>query len=201
MCDLHERDGAVIEEMTFRRLSGQQSAQLGRRSFLRHAAAGGAIAAGVAAFGPSALSARAAEADRKITVLTCMDYRIDPLTFAEIHIDDARAYIVRNAGGRVDEGAIRSIIVTQQKLGTKELYVIHHTDCGMATFQSDAFNSELLNTFNYQSDINFLTIGDLQQSVRDDVATLKRHPLIDQKIPITGYVYDVGVNKLLPVSA
>lgn len=130
-----------------------------------------------------------------------MDYRIDPLTFAEIHIDDAHAYIVRNAGGRVDEGAIRSIVVTQQKPGTKELYVIHHTDCGMATFQNDAFNSELLNTFNYQSTINFLTIGDLQQSVRNDISTLKRHPLIDQRIPIRGYVYDVGINKLLPVSA
>lgn len=130
-----------------------------------------------------------------------MDYRIDPLAFAEIHIDDAHAYIVRNAGGRVDNSALRSIIVAQQKLGTTELYIIYHTDCGMATFQNDAFNSELLNTFNYQSTISFLTIGDLQQSVRDDIATLKRHPLIDQSIPITGYVYDVGVNKLLPVSA
>ncbi len=196
MCEAHKYSEPTIELMTFKR----QTARLGRRSFLRHAAAGGTIAAGVAAFGSSAFSAQAAETDRKITVLTCMDYRIDPLSFAEIHIDDARAYILRNAGGRVDEGAIRSIIVTQQKLGTRELYVIHHTDCGMATFQSDAFNSELLNTFNYQSDINFLTIGDLQQSVRDDIATLKRHPLLDQTIPVTGYVYDVSANKLLPVS-
>ena len=194
MCEAHGHGEPTMELMTFKR----SSTRVGRRSFLRRAAAGGTVAAGVAAFGPSVFSALA-QTDRRITVLTCMDYRIDPLTFSEIHIDDARAYILRNAGGRVDEGAIRSIVVTQQKLGTRELYVIHHTDCGMATFQSDAFNSELLNTFNYQSDINFLTIGDLQQSVRDDIATLKRHPLIDQSIPVAGYVYDVSVNKLLPV--
>jgi len=196
MCEMHRYGEPTIEMQTF----GRRGTGMGRRAFLQCAAVAGAFVAGATAFIPEAFAVAAADAERKITVLTCMDYRIDPLSFTEIHIDDAKAYILRNAGGRVDEGAIRSIIVTQQKLGTKELFVIHHTDCGMATFQNDVFNSELLNTFNYQSNINFLTIGDLEQSVRDDVATLKRHPLVDQTIPISGYVYDVTAQKLVPVS-
>jgi len=70
----------------------------------------------------------------------------------------------------------------------------------MAAFQNDAFNSELVSTFNYQSNIIFLTIGDLGQSVHDDIATLKQHPPVDQTIPVSGYVYDVTAQKLVPVS-
>ncbi len=122
MCDAHD-DGQMYGEPTIEAMDfGRRDGAYGRRAFLRRAAAAGVAVAGVAAFGANAYPASAAD-ERKIAVLTCMDYRIDPLSFKEIGIDMGRAYIVRNAGGRVDEGAIRSIVVTQQKLGTKELFV------------------------------------------------------------------------------
>lgn len=198
MCDDHRYGEPTVEVMDV----GRRTAAVSRRAFLRAAGAAGALwagaGAGAAAFGIGSLPVAAQE--RKITVLTCMDYRINPLTFGEIGVDMSRAYIVRNAGGRVDSGAIRSIIVTQQKLGTKELFVVQHTDCGMATFKGDDFNTELSELYGVESTIDFYTFGDLEESVRGDVAVLRTHPFIPRTIPITGFVYDVGVGRLVEVT-
>lgn len=127
---------------------------------------------------------------RKVAVLTCMDARLHPEQFLGLHIGDA--HMIRNAGGRTSDDAIRSLVISEQLLGTTEIVVIHHTDCGMLTFTNNDLAQKI------QQDLgvdvggrDFLPFRNLEQSVRDDVATLRASPLIPQNIPITGAVYDV----------
>jgi carbonic anhydrase len=170
-----------------------------RRALLHGSLAVGATIAGSALL-PALAGAAADDVQRNIVVLTCMDYRIDPLTFSDIGVRQAHSYIVRNAGGRVDEGAIRSIVVCQELLGTTELFVVHHTDCGMGKFANDEFVAQLKDKFGTEVSFNFLTFTNLEQSVRDDLQTLSNHPLMPRDIPIRGFVYDVITKRLTPVS-
>ncbi|NJL04272.1 MAG: carbonic anhydrase [Chloroflexaceae bacterium] len=135
---------------------------------------------------------------RRVAVVTCMDARIHPERLLGLNIGDA--HVIRNAGGRVSEDAIRSLVISQQLLGTGEIIVIHHTDCGMLTFS----NADLAATIkrNLQVDVgerDFLPFSDLEQSVRDDVATLRQSPLIRADVPITGAIYDVTNGRVIEV--
>ena len=155
---------------------------------------------------------------KKIAILTCMDPRIDPakmLGFAE-----GDAYIIRNAGGRASDDAIRSLVVSSKLLKTKEWFVIQHTDCGMETF-TDVIMRNLMqsslaiakkNIFGRWSNttkeggssdaffINWLTINHgLKESVIMDVQRIRNHPLVYKKIAIYGYIYDVDTGKLIPI--
>ncbi len=153
---------------------------------------------------------------RKFVILTCMDARIDPAKMAGLSEGDA--HIIRNAGGRASDDALRSLIISYKLLGTKEWFVIHHTDCGMETFSDETMRSLLassLKTANIDADgwhdsgegegssegdyIDWLTIKDQTQSVITDVKRIRQHPLVPSDITIYGYIYDVKTGRLTEV--
>jgi len=136
---------------------------------------------------------------RHVAVLTCMDARLIPARF--LGLEEGDAHVIRNAGGRASEDAIRSLIISEQLLGTTEIVVIHHTDCGMLTFSNKDLHTKLQQEFKADaSHIDFLPFSDLEQSVRDDLATIKASPFIPESIAVSGFIYDVSSGKLLPVT-
>jgi carbonic anhydrase len=136
---------------------------------------------------------------RHVAVLTCMDARLHPETFLGLDIGDA--HMIRNAGGRASDDAIRSLIISNKLLGTREYLVIHHTDCGMLTFTNDVLLGKLAaETGADPPDIDFLPFSDLAQSVRDDVARIKASPYLPDDAPVTGYIYDVADGRLTAVA-
>jgi carbonic anhydrase len=135
---------------------------------------------------------------RKLAVVTCMDARLHPSQFLGLELGDA--HVIRNAGGRVSEDAIRSLVISQRLLGTTEIAVIHHTDCGMLTFTNEQFGAKIKDELGQDvSGRDFLPFGDLEQSVRDDVETLRDSLLIPKDIPIYGGIYDVKTGKVTEV--
>lgn len=136
---------------------------------------------------------------RHVAVLTCMDARLIPASF--LGLEEGDAHVIRNAGGRASEDAIRSLIISEQLLGTTEIVVIHHTDCGMLTFGNEDLRTKLQQEFKADaSHIDFLPFSDLEQSVRDDLATIKASPFIPASIAVSGFIYDVRSGKLSPVT-
>ena len=153
---------------------------------------------------------------RHFAVLTCMDARLDPAKFAGLAEGDA--HVIRNAGGRASDDAIRSLVISYKLLGTREWFVIHHTNCGMEFFTNEVIRGLLANSLETAAltdkgfqdvgpgpgsrageFIEWLTIRDQEQSVRDDVQRIREHPLVPKKIAIYGYVYDVKSGRLLEV--
>ncbi len=136
---------------------------------------------------------------RHVAILTCMDARLHPARF--LGLQEGDAHVIRNAGGRASEDALRSLIISEQLLGTTEIVVIHHTDCGMLTFSNDDLRTRLQQEFKADaSGIDFLPFGNLEQSVREDIATIKASPFIPDNIPVSGFLYDVKSGRLLPVT-
>jgi carbonic anhydrase len=153
---------------------------------------------------------------RGLAILTCMDARLDPAKYAGLAEGDA--HVIRNAGGRASDDAIRSLVISYKLLGTREFFVIHHTDCGMEFFTNEVIRSLLDSSLetavltaegfkdvgkgpgsraaNY---IEFLTIPDQKQAVIDDVERIRKHPLVPTSIPVYGYVYDVKTGKLIEI--
>jgi carbonic anhydrase len=153
---------------------------------------------------------------RQFAILTCMDARLDPAKFAGLAEGDA--HVIRNAGGRASDDAIRSLVISYKLLGTREWFVIHHTNCGMEFFTNDVMRGLLANSLETAAltekgfqdvgkgpgsrageFIEWLTIRDQEQSVRDDVQRIRESPLVPKKIAIYGYVYDVKSGRLLEV--
>ncbi|MGB7434250.1 MAG: carbonic anhydrase [Candidatus Acidiferrum sp.] len=155
---------------------------------------------------------------RHFAILTCMDARLDPAKFAGLAEGDA--HVIRNAGGRASDDAIRSLVISYKLLGTREFFVIHHTNCGMEFFTNDVMRGLLnssLETAELTSSgfrdvgngpgsrageyIEWLTIKDQKQAVADDVARIRNHPLVPKSIAVYGYIYDVSSGKLVEVEA
>ncbi len=135
---------------------------------------------------------------RHLAVLTCMDARLYPEKFLGLQIGDA--HVIRNAGGRASDDAIRSLIISSRLLTTNEFVVIHHTDCGMLTFSNDDLRKKLAEeTEADASGIDFLPFADLEESVHQDVRRIREFELIDPTIPVSGFIYDVKDGRLLPV--
>ncbi|MGW8246957.1 MAG: beta-class carbonic anhydrase [Acidiferrobacterales bacterium] len=153
---------------------------------------------------------------RRFAILTCMDARLDPAKFAGLAEGDA--HVIRNAGGRASDDAIRSLVISYKLLGTKEWFVIHHTDCGMETFTDEIMRHLLKQSLktatidakgwhdsgegpgSEEGDfIDWLTIDDQTKSVREDVARIRSHPLVPKDIPVYGYIYDVKTGTLIEV--
>jgi carbonic anhydrase len=135
---------------------------------------------------------------RQVAVLTCMDARLHPESFLGLRVGDA--HVIRNAGGRASDDAIRSLVISQRLLSTKEVVVIHHTDCGMLTFSNDDLVAKIRADLGADATrIDFLPFSDLEQSVFDDVESLRRSELIPDDIPITGAIYDVKTGRVLEV--
>jgi carbonic anhydrase len=164
-----------------------------------------------AAFG--AKSELALPPARSFAILTCMDARLDPAKYAGLAEGDA--HVIRNAGGRASDDAIRSLVISYKLLGTREFFVIHHTNCGMEFFSNEVMRGLLgssLETASLTAEgfkdvgkgpgsragefIEWLTIPNQQQSVLDDVTRIRSHPLVPKSIPIYGYIYDVKTGKL-----
>jgi len=150
---------------------------------------------------------------RRFAILTCMDARLDPAKYAGLSEGDA--HVIRNAGGRASDDAIRSLVISYKLLGTAEWFVIHHTDCGMEFFTNDLMGDLLDQSLETAAlgpdgfydvgagpgspagrDIDWLTIADRNQSVVDDVSRVRNHPLVPAAIPIYGYVYNVKTGGL-----
>ena len=153
---------------------------------------------------------------KRCAILTCMDARLDPAKYAGLAEGDA--HVIRNAGGRASDDAIRSLVISYKLLGTREFFVIHHTECGMQFFTNDVMSGLLASSLetaeltaqgfrdvgkgpgsregNY---IEWLTFKDPKQAVLDDVARIRTHPLIPKSIPVYGYIYDVKSGKLVEV--
>jgi carbonic anhydrase len=137
---------------------------------------------------------------RHAAVLACMDARLHPARFLGLEIGDA--HVIRNAGGRASDDAIRSLVISSKLLGTREFIVVHHTDCGMLTFTNEQLREQLRrDTGADASGIDFLPFSDLEQSVRDDVATLVASPLLGRDITVSGFIYDVRTGRLQQVVA
>jgi carbonic anhydrase len=134
---------------------------------------------------------------KKLAIVTCMDARIE--TGRAFGLEEGDAHVIRNAGGRVIE-AIRSLAISQALLGTEDVAIIHHTDCGMLTFTDDQIREKLRTTLEADADhVAFLPFRDLEQSVRDDLAAYRASPLVRQDIPVRGFIYDVGSGLLREV--
>lgn len=154
---------------------------------------------------------------RNFAILTCMDARLDPAKYAGLAEGDA--HVIRNAGGRASDDAIRSLVISYKLLGTKEWFVIHHTNCGMEFFTNEVISGLLASSLETAaldltkgfSDvgkgpgstegayINWLTIKNQSESVLDDVRRIRNHALVPKGIPIYGYIYDVVSGKLIEV--
>jgi carbonic anhydrase len=154
---------------------------------------------------------------RKFAILTCMDARLDPAKYAGLAEGDA--HVIRNAGGRASDDAIRSLVISHKLLGTAEWFVIHHTDCGMLLFTDEVMHGLLEKSLktatvgengwqNVEEDggsveakfMTFLTIKNQEESVAEDVLRIKNHPLVPKYIPVYGYIYDVRSGKLVEVA-
>ena len=155
---------------------------------------------------------------RQFAILTCMDARLDPAKYAGLSEGDA--HVIRNAGGRASDDAIRSLVISYKLLGTREWFVIHHTNCGMEFFTDDVMRGLLgqsLETAALGADgfydvgtgpgasegkyIDWLTISNQEQSVLEDVTRIRAHPLVPARIPVYGYIYDVTSGRLIEVPA
>jgi carbonic anhydrase len=136
---------------------------------------------------------------RKVAVLTCMDARLDPERF--LGLQDGDAHVIRNAGGRASDDAIRSLVISYKLLGTREFLVIHHTDCGMMTHTNEQIRQVLRRDLNADaSGMDFLAFSDLDESVREDMETIRSSPLIADDVAVRGLVYDVKSGRLREVS-
>jgi carbonic anhydrase len=136
---------------------------------------------------------------RKVAVLTCMDARLDPERF--LGLQDGDAHVIRNAGGRASDDAIRSLVISYKLLGTREFLVIHHTDCGMMTHTNEQIRQVLRRDLNADaSGMDFLAFSDLDESVREDMETIRSSPLIADDVAVRGLVYDVKSGRLRKVS-
>lgn len=153
---------------------------------------------------------------RQFAILTCMDARLDPAKFAGLAEGDA--HVIRNAGGRASDYAIRSLVISYKLLGTREWFVIHHTECGMMTLSDEIVRDLLASNLKTSSVdetgwhdggegpgsndgdyIDWLTIKDQTQSVVADIRRIRKHPLVPDEIPIYGYIYDVKSGRLIEV--
>jgi carbonic anhydrase len=133
---------------------------------------------------------------RRVAVVACMDARLDPARI--LGLEEGDAHVIRNAGGRATD-ALRSLVISQQLLGTREVVVIHHSDCGMLTFTDAQLKQKLRDELGAETDTAFLPFSDLEQSVRDDVATIRESRLVLRGIPVTGFIYEVKTGKLRQV--
>jgi carbonic anhydrase len=155
---------------------------------------------------------------RHFAILTCMDARLDPAKYAGLAEGDA--HVIRNAGGRASDDAIRSLVISTKLLGTREWFVIHHTECGMQLFTDEVIRGLLassLETATLDASgwrdtgvgpgstegqyVDWLTFRNLEQSVVEDVRRIRHHPLVPGTIPIYGYVVDVKSGRLIEVPA
>ena len=134
---------------------------------------------------------------RKIAVLACMDARLD--VHKILGLQEGEAHVIRNAGGVATDDAIRSLVISQRLLGTEEIVLIHHTDCGMLTFTDDDLKKKIHSETGLKPQFALEAFPDLDEDVRQSVARIKASPFIPRKSAIRGFVYDVKTGRLREV--
>ena len=134
---------------------------------------------------------------RKLAVLACMDARLDPAKV--LGLNEGDAHVIRNAGGVVSDDALRSLAISQNLLGTEEIVLIHHTDCGMLTFTDDEFKQKLEDETGETPEWTAHAFPDLEGDVRDSIARITESPFIPNKDSVRGFVYDVKIGELREV--
>ena len=135
---------------------------------------------------------------RKIAVVACMDARLNPYPILGLELGDA--HVIRNAGGVITDDEIRSLAISQHLLGTEEIMLIHHTDCGMLTFSDQDFANKLESEVGQRPAWEARSFSDLDQDVRDSIQRIKDSPFVPRKDSVRGFVYEVETGKLREVS-
>ena len=134
---------------------------------------------------------------QKVAVVACMDARLSP--YAILGLKEGDAHVIRNAGGVVTDDEIRSLAISQRLLGTEEVILIHHTDCGMLTFTDDEFKRSIQDDVGIKPEWAAEAFSDLDEDVRQSIARIKASPFIPRKESVRGFVYDVTSGKLREV--
>src|SRR5919201_647414 len=135
---------------------------------------------------------------RKLAVLACMDARLT--VYGMLGLSEGDAHMIRNAGGVVTDDEIRSLAISQRLLGTEEIILIHHTDCGMLTFSDDEFKASIQQETGIKPDWAAEAFGDLDEDVRQSIARIKASPFIPHKDAVRGFVYEVETGALREVT-
>ena len=131
---------------------------------------------------------------KRVAVLACMDARLNPHALLGLHEGDA--HVIRNAGGVVTDDEIRSLSISQRLLGTREIILIHHTDCGMLTFGDDEFRRQVQQETGIKPEWAAEAFDDVEEDVRQSIARIKSSPFIPHKNSVRGFIYDVTTGRL-----
>jgi carbonic anhydrase len=134
---------------------------------------------------------------RRLAIVTCMDSRLD--VFAALGLGDGEAHVLRNAGGVITDDVIRSLAVSQRKLGTEAVMLIHHTDCGMQRISDDGFRAELQQATGVSPSFAIESFGDVDADVRQSVLRVRRSEFLPHRNQVRGFVYDVESHRLREV--
>jgi carbonic anhydrase len=135
---------------------------------------------------------------KKVAIIACMDARVNPSLI--LGLEEGDAHVIRNAGGVVTDDEIRSLAISQRLLGTEEIVLIHHTDCGMLTFNDDDFKRAIQEEVGIKPGWSAEAFGDLDEDVRQSIARIKTSPFVPNKDSIRGFVYEVETGRLREVS-
>lgn len=136
---------------------------------------------------------------RGVAVVACMDARLHVSAILGLEVGDA--HIIRNAGGVISDDAIRSLVISQRLLGTKEIILIHHTDCGMVTFSDDAVKAQIKEDTGIRPSFSLEAFPDAEDDVRQSIARIKANPFIPRRDNVRGFVYDVTTGRLKEVTS
>ncbi|MEU7817517.1 carbonic anhydrase [Pseudonocardia sp. NPDC049154] len=131
---------------------------------------------------------------KKVAVVACMDARLD--VYRILGLNEGEAHVIRNAGGVVTDDEIRSLAISQRLLGTEEIILIHHTDCGMLTFTDDGFKRSIQDDTGIKPQWSAEAFPDLDDDVRQSIARIKANPFVPRKDSVRGFVFDVSTGKL-----
>jgi carbonic anhydrase len=139
------------------------------------------------------------EPQRRLAIVTCMDSRLD--VFAALGLGPGEAHVLRNAGGVITDDVIRSLAISQRRLGTREVMLIHHTDCGMQKITDDGFRMELQETTGVSPSFAIESFADVEADVRQSILRVRRSPFLPHRDVVRGFVYDVDSHRLREVEA
>jgi len=131
---------------------------------------------------------------RRLAIVTCMDSRLD--VFAALGLRDGEAHVLRNAGGVITDDVIRSLAVSQRRLGTREVMLVHHTDCGMQTLTDDGFRAELQEATGVAPAFAIESFSELDADVRQSILRVRRSSFLPHRDLVRGFVYDVDTHRL-----
>ncbi len=135
---------------------------------------------------------------KHVAVLACMDARLN--VYGMLGLQEGDAHVIRNAGGVVTDDAIRSLMISQRLLGTREIVLIHHTDCGMLTFRDDEVKEQIRQDVGFKPEFALESFGDLDADVRESIARIRANPFVPHKESVRGFVYEVESGRLREVS-